>query len=102
MTLGEYIEKLESMDPEIAVEVGLGNPHSWRGNYSELAFETVPNTTIGEMLDEAKSALGKTFYGYKGGKFRMSKYSDVHVDNNDQGDSLALELWLNLINEIER
>ena len=38
MKLGEYIAKLEKMNPNEIVEHGLGNPHSWRGAYSKLAF----------------------------------------------------------------
>lgn len=80
MNLGKYIETLQSFDPTIELEMGLGNPHSWRGNYSELAFEPKPNMTVGEMLEEAKGAVGKTFTGWKGGEFKMDEYTSVHVD----------------------
>lgn len=31
------------------------------------------------MLNEAQSALGKTFEGYKGGDFLMESYSEVYL-----------------------
>jgi len=80
MTLGEYIERLEKADPEKKVKLGLGNPDSWRGVYSELAFAPVENTTVGEMLSEARKAVGATYEGYKGGEYTMTKDTDIHVD----------------------
>lgn len=80
MTLSEYIKLLEKYPSEQIVSKGLGNPHSWRGIYAELAFEPVENTTIGEMLEAAKSALNKTMTGYKGGDFLMDGNTTIHID----------------------
>jgi len=76
MTLGEIIEFLEQQPPEKVVPVGFCNPHSYRGVYEYLAFEPTCGTTVGEMLDEARSALGKTYSGYKGGEYTMDGYTD--------------------------
>jgi hypothetical protein len=38
MTLGKLIDKLDSLPPETKLE-GFGEPHSYRGYYSDLAFE---------------------------------------------------------------
>ena len=54
--------------------IRLDNPHSYRGYYSDLAFED--NTAASPMsLDELRTLLdechGKTFEGYKGGDNTM-------------------------------
>lgn len=75
MPLGELIERLEGC-ADRKVRLGFGKPHSYRGYYEDLAFEPVRNTTVGAMLKAAKGALEKTFEGYKGGDFTMTK--DTH------------------------
>lgn len=77
MVLKELIEFLESRDSNLFVPVGFNHPHSYRGYYTDLAFEPRENTTVGEMLGCAKEALGKTYSGYKGGDFKMGEYTDV-------------------------
>lgn len=79
MMLGDLIEMLREVDPAVVVPLGFGNPHSYRGYYERLAFERRENATVGEMLAEAESALGKTFQGYKGGEYRMDTFSDVYL-----------------------
>ena len=79
MTLDELIALLESMPQDRVFRVGLTEPHSWRGIYAELAFEPARDVTVAAMLKDARSALGRTFEGYKGGDFRMDGYSEVHL-----------------------
>lgn len=81
MVLGELIELLEQYDPSISIPRGFGEPMSYRGYYEQLAFEHCENTTIGEMLEHAKSALNTTFEGYKGGQYTMNEYSECWVAN---------------------
>ena len=91
MTLGEYIKILESKDPTKTVENGLGNPHSWRGSYRELAFEPIGTTTIDHMLGEARSALNNTYEGWKGGEFYMDEDTSINIDfegNFSDGDTI--------------
>lgn len=76
MTLGELIEALEALHPG-SVDYGFGNPHSYRGDYSDLAFEPQRGTTIVAMLEAATSAVGATFQGYKGGDFVMDEWTRV-------------------------
>ena len=85
MKLGELIAQLKQYNPDTEVRLGFGSPHSYRGYYEALAFEPVKNTTIGEMLKHAESALGKTFEGYKGGTYLMDHWTDV---------CLAADVWL--------
>ena len=84
-SLGELIACLERYDPQQRVAVGFGKPMSYRGYYDELAFEPMENTTVGEMLVAAKSALGETFGGYKGGDFTMTEHVDVWIACYGQG-----------------
>lgn len=73
--LGEVIARLEREDPAKPVAVGFARPHSYRGYYAELAFEVERDTTVGDMLAAARSALGATFEGWKGGDYEMSEYT---------------------------
>jgi len=99
MNLGEYISYLETKPPETVVKLGLGNPHSWRGIYAELAFEPVENTTVGKMLEEAKDAVGTTYTGWKGGDYTMGLDTQVHIEykgNYSDGDK-AMKMLLDLM-----
>jgi hypothetical protein len=78
MTLGELIAELEKFRPETYVGYGLCNPHSYRGYYDELAFEPAA-TTVGEMLQMARGALGATYQGWKGGQFQMGANTPCHI-----------------------
>jgi hypothetical protein len=79
MRLGQLIEALKEIDPAKTVLHGFGRPMSYRGDYSELAFEPVEDTTIGEMLAQAIRADGRTFTGYKGGAFEMDLFTPCHI-----------------------
>ena len=79
MFLKELIDFLAERDPAIVARIGFHDPHSYRGDYSELAFEPLENATVGEMLKSAKSALGKTYQGYKGGSYTMGEYTTVNL-----------------------
>lgn len=99
MTLGELIEELEKADPNRVLPDGFIRPHSYRGDYCDLAFVPKSNVPIGVMLANAKSALGQTYDGYKGGDFLMDEYTSVHLANYGQtGEEigpLLLRLMLN-------
>lgn len=80
MKLGTLIDLLEKYPESRKVQHGFSNPHSWRGSYDELAFEPVDNTTVGDMLYAAKSAVGEVYCGWKGGEYLMSKDTTVNID----------------------
>ncbi|MFT8953632.1 MAG: hypothetical protein ABF979_15330 [Gluconobacter sp.] len=95
MTLSELIDFLEKQDQSkvIASGWGEGSAHSYRGYYSELAFEARSNVTIADMLAEAKSALGKEFEGYKGGEYVMGPHTDCYLaEYGSCGSELSLPL----------
>lgn len=97
MQLKNLIKWLERQDPSATVKHGFGSPHSDRGDYSELAFSPVESTTFGEMLAHAKSALGATFQGWKGGYFIMYEYTPCHIaEYGDTGEPITsahIRLW---------
>lgn len=80
MKLGQLIALLEKFPESKVVSEGFHYPHSWRGSYDELAFEPLDNTTVGEMLAAAKSAVGETYEGWKGGDFVMTLDTRVNID----------------------
>lgn len=79
MTLGGLIAALEAMPPETLV-ASLGWAHSYRGYYSDIAFERSEGMRpAGELLAECRAAMGKVFEGYKGGDFVMGELTPVWV-----------------------
>lgn len=79
MTLGQIIEALEKMpgDAEVANIHGV---HSYRGYYDDLAFEQGEGTRPAtDLLADCKSAMGKAFEGYKGGRYVMGELTPVWI-----------------------
>lgn len=77
-TLDELIARLrEEPDQTKRLKVGFRHPHSYRGDYYEVAFEAAQDVTVGEMLAAAESALGATYQGWKGGDYTMTGYAGV-------------------------
>lgn len=90
MYLTELIKRLEQEDPELILSPGWHNPHSWRGSYSELAFEPKGSATVGECLVAARSADGATYQGWKGGDYTMHGFSDVYLaERGEIGDAMS-------------
>lgn len=77
LTLGKLIEKLKSVDAGLRVvcsdnQDAPGEAMSYRGYYSDLAFEpTAEPVTAGALLARCEAALDTEMTGYKGGEFRM-------------------------------
>ena len=78
MTLGGMIERLSQLDPDMQID-GLAEPHSYRGYYVDLAFETSDAMPVSEMLSMANDCMGETFEGYKGGDFTMGRTTPVWI-----------------------
>lgn len=77
MTLGKLIATLEAM-PEGVEVANLKSAHSYRGYYSDLAFERDEGTRpAAALLAECKAAMGKVFCGCKGGDFVMGELTPV-------------------------
>jgi hypothetical protein len=57
---------------------GFGKAHSYRGYYSDLAFEKLDRKiTVGEALKMIKECMGEIFQGYKGGDYMMGRNTPV-------------------------
>ncbi len=78
LTLGGMIDALVKLPADMPIEYENGGhpsePHSYRGYYSDLSFETGDGfSTVAQISAMLKSALGQTFEGYKGGDFTMGE-----------------------------
>lgn len=93
MNLKEIIDLLEEYPLDKISEIGIGKPLSWRGDYSQLAFYTAKNITVGDMLINAKSALGNTFTGWKGGEYTMDEYVDCYIVEEARSMGEPLNQW---------
>jgi hypothetical protein len=94
MNLRDLISTLESHPQDLIVREGFRNPHSYRGYYSELAFEPDENVAVRSMLDCARSALGATFVGWKGGEYLMHEYVTVYLANQGECGEELSGRWL--------
>lgn len=100
MILKELIAFLEAHDPDQVVPIGFANPHSYRGQYYDLAFEPVEQVTIGSMLACAREALGTTYEGYKGGDYEMSECTDVYLaEYGSTGEQIGLVLLCYMVGD---
>lgn len=79
MELSDLIDRLKQLPQDRVIAHGFDNPHSWRGDYSQLAFEPADHVTVGEMLKCAIAAKGASYEGWKGGTYQMSDYTDVYL-----------------------
>lgn len=78
MTLGGLIVRLKEMSPDAVME-GLCSPHSYRGYYTDLAFERFGTCTAHENLETVQACMGETFTGYKGGEFLMDGSAPIWI-----------------------
>lgn len=96
LTLGDLVKRLEQemkRDPGRTLVLGFARPHSYRGDYSELAFEPATNVAVRQMLADARSALEEIFEGYKGGEYRMGEYTAVWLARyGETGEQLGRTL----------
>lgn len=85
LTLGELIALLSKEPEDTHVRCGFGGACSYRGDYSEVAFRPVANTTIGKMLAEAQRAVDSTYTGWKGGDNTMSAGTPAWLAEEGRG-----------------
>ncbi len=90
LSVQELIARLEQFDPKTSVGLRfygatlIASVDSYRGYYDELAFDVttdygVSDPTVGEVLYCLKQALGKTFYGWKGGEYVMNQHTPLWI-----------------------
>ena len=95
LTLGELIERLKGYPLSNIVAIDSGgypyNDHSYRGYYSDLAFESGEEPkTVAEFLCICKRALNSTYEGYKGGDFVMDKDTPLWVSASGVNSNMAI------------
>src|SRR4051812_47710015 len=91
LTLGELIAELENLPGKAVIEFDFGGAvptrvDSYRGYYDQLALgydgtygASLP--TVADLLADLKSAVGKTFQGWKGGDYTMTEATYIFVAN---------------------
>jgi len=94
--LKELIEQLRLLPQDKELSFGFGEPDSYRGYYEELAFTPIEGAKVKDMLAHAKSAMGKTFTGYKGGEFKMHEFTDCYIA--EYGTSAGDKIGITIIN----
>lgn len=83
LTLGGLIAALEGAgDTPVRFDRGGSptKPHSYRGYYSDLCFESTDKPVkASRLLEGARTSVGRTFEGYKGGDFTMGEDTPLWV-----------------------
>jgi hypothetical protein len=89
MTLGKLIEVLEPLDPSLPIDADADGLHSYRGYYEQLAVSPGVGT-VGELLDAARSSVGISFEGYKGGKYKMAESTPVWYSERGHASGIGI------------
>jgi hypothetical protein len=86
MTLQDLIGTLAAMPTGAAVRLDSGRTPtrlcSWRGAYSQLSLGSEPDgaKAVSDLLNDARSAIGREFTGYHGGEYAMSGDTPMWAD----------------------
>lgn len=91
MYLRELIEALAGADQDYIAPLGFGRPDSYRGYYDHVAFTPERNVSVASMLANARSAMGATFEGYKGGEYTMGEFAPCWIARygSSEGDCIG-------------
>ncbi len=73
--LSTVIDWLKTRSPEEIPPLGFCNPHSYRGDYAQVAFEPTTGVSVAEMLESCNKALENVFTGWKGGEFTYDLFT---------------------------
>jgi hypothetical protein len=84
-TLREVQAFLQTVDTDFVFSIGFRSPHSWRGVYSEVAFQSRPSVGPRCMLDAIEEATSKTFEGWKGGEYSYNLDNHGHLEAGGEG-----------------
>lgn len=99
--LGDIINAFAALPADQVLPIGLHAPHSYRGDYMDLAFEVAYDVTAGEVADMLASCIGQTFDGYKGGYYTMYKSTSCWISEygTSGGDRIGAVLLHFLTNQ---
>lgn len=102
MYLKEFKKYIQSFPDNHEFNCLLSKPFSWRGSYDEVAFDIdfTLKSSKEDILKNIELAYTEIFYGYKGGEFTYSDYTEVHFeeDNSKYTDG---EYCIQLISELK-
>jgi len=96
LTLGKLIAALEAAPQDAVVKLDVGgfpsDPHSYRGYYEDLSFESDEGEppTVAAFLATCRDVHGRTLTGYKGGDFLMGDDAVLWVARYGQSSGLAM------------
>ena len=79
MVIIDFIEILNRLPDDFIIEGVKPLAKSDRGDYYKLCLieDKSSQSTVKELSDYLKSAIGKEFAGYKGGEYLMEEWSDL-------------------------
>lgn len=99
MTLGALLKALGDRHGLDLVD-GFKNPHCYRGHYEDVAFEPAGEAmNVCDLIAICKSAIGKTFEGWKGGSFEMDETTPVWIA--ERGESGRKLIGINCDGSLE-
>jgi hypothetical protein len=76
-SISEIFDKFENDD--FVFKTAISTPHSYRGYYDELAFESDDNVTLREVKESIHKAETESFEGYKGGEYNYDGRTTCHL-----------------------
>lgn len=102
LCLTDLIERLGREPLDKRVRFGFSEPHSYRGEHEEVAFELRCHVTVRAMLAAAYSAMGQTFEGWKGGEYTMEDSTPVWLvrGRGECGESVGAMLLEHLLADV--
>lgn len=104
ITLGKLIEILKNYPEKNVIFDNMkypSKPHSYRGYYSDLAFEE-SNRIISskEFIEVLEECIDKNFEGYKGSDFKMNKDTPLwKAEYGDFGESI-IDFYIENLNVV--
>jgi hypothetical protein len=91
MTLGTLIDRLSELPGDLLMW-NMKDLHSYRGYYSDLAFDHDSDSQrpVREVLADCRKAMGEVFVGYKGGDFVMGRNTPMWISSYGSASGLRL------------
>ena len=85
MELKDFKQQIENAEKGKTFDYGISSPFSWRGSYDEVAFEILEQPMSREgILSKIQEAYENVFYGYKGGEYRFSDWTNVNFEEGER------------------
>jgi hypothetical protein len=102
MTLKQFKEHVESIEPDTVFDYAISIPFVWRGAYQEVAFSvSKAPMTREEVLRRIKTAIGGTFYARKGNEMKYYEWTTVNFeeDYNEASGGDYTGQWISAIED---